>query len=170
MSGRVVVVTGASGGVGRATARAFGALGDSVALLARGETGLDGAVEDVEKAGGDRAGHPDRHGRLRPGRGGRRAGRARARADRRVGERGLQPRCSRRSRDHPGEFQRTTEVAYLGYVHGTKAALDRMLPRDRGVIVQVGSALAYRGIPLQTRLLRGQARDPGLQRVAARAS
>jgi len=48
------------------------------------------------------------------------------------------------------EFRRTTEVSYLGYVHGTKAALNRMLPRDRGVIVQVGSALAYRGIPLQS--------------------
>jgi hypothetical protein len=49
----------------------------------------------------------------------------------------------------PAEFRRVTEVTYLGYVYGTLAALKRMLPRDRGVIVQVGSALAYRGIPLQ---------------------
>jgi NAD(P)-dependent dehydrogenase (short-subunit alcohol dehydrogenase family) len=51
------------------------------------------------------------------------------------------------------DYKRVTEVTYLGYVHGTLAALKRMLPRDRGVIVQVGSALAYRGIPLQTGLL-----------------
>jgi NAD(P)-dependent dehydrogenase (short-subunit alcohol dehydrogenase family) len=50
----------------------------------------------------------------------------------------------------PDEFRRATEVTYLGYVYGTRAALDRMLPRDRGAIVQVGSALAYRGIPLQS--------------------
>ena len=53
-------------------------------------------------------------------------------------------------RDHAEEFRRVTEVTYLGFVYGTMAALERMLPRDRGTIVQVGSALAYRGIPLQT--------------------
>ena len=65
------------------------------------------------------------------------------------------------------EFRRVTEVSYLGYVYGTMAALQRMMPRDHGTIVQVGSALAYRGIPLQIGLLRRQARHPGLHRVAA---
>ena len=67
----------------------------------------------------------------------------------------------------PEEFRRVTEVTYLGYVHGTRAALRRMLPRDRGTIVQVGSALGQRGIPLQTRLLRRQACPRGVSRVAA---
>ena len=70
----------------------------------------------------------------------------------------------------PDEFRRATEVTYLGAVWGTRAALKRMLPRDRGTIVQVGSALAYRGIPLQSAVLRRQARDEGLLRVAAHAS
>ena len=67
----------------------------------------------------------------------------------------------------PAEFRRVTEVSYLGYVYATMAALQYMRPRDRGTIVQVGSALAYRGIPLQIGLLRRQARDPGLPRGAA---
>ena len=67
----------------------------------------------------------------------------------------------------PDEFRRATEVTYLGSVWGTMAALRRMRPRDRGVIVQVGSALAYRGIPLQAAYCGAQARAPGLPRVAA---
>jgi len=62
----------------------------------------------------------------------------------------------------PGDFRRVTEVTYLGYVYGTMAALRRMLPRDRGRILQVGSTLAYRGIPLQSAYCGGEACDPGL--------
>ena len=150
MSGRVVVVTGASGGVGRATARAFGALGDSVALLARGESGLEGAVKDVENEGGTALAIPTDtadYGQVEA---------AAERVERELGPIDVWVNVAFSSVFAPftqismEEFKRTTEVAYLGYVHGTKAALDRMLPRDRGVIVQVGSALAYRGIPLQT--------------------
>jgi NAD(P)-dependent dehydrogenase (short-subunit alcohol dehydrogenase family) len=147
---RVVVVTGASGGVGRAVARAFAERGDDVALLARGRTGLEGAAQDVERAG-------------------RRAlavecdmadwEQVRAAADRVEHELGpidvwvnvaFTSVFARFVDIEPEEYRRVTEVSYLGYVHGTRAALDRMLPRDRGAIVQVGSALAYRGIPLQT--------------------
>ncbi|HET8581976.1 MAG TPA: SDR family oxidoreductase [Jatrophihabitans sp.] len=147
---RTVVVTGASGGIGRATARAFGARGDRVALLARGEEGLDGAASDVREAGGapltvpiDMADCPA----------------VLAAADRIEEELGpidvwvndaFSSVFAPFDEIKPEEFQRATEVSYLGYVWGTKAALSHMKPRDRGTIVQVGSALAYRGIPLQT--------------------
>ena len=150
MSGRVVVVTGASGGVGRATAQAFGALGDSVALLARGESGLDGAVKDVENAGGRALAVPTDTADYQQ------VEAAAEQVERELGPIDVWVNVAFSSVFAPftqiamDEFKRVTEVAYLGFVHGTKAALDRMLPRDRGVIVQVGSALAYRGIPLQT--------------------
>ena len=147
---RISVVTGASGGIGRATARALAARGDAVALLARGEDGLEGAAEDVRRAGGtplplevdvaDFAAVDE----------------AAARVEKELGPIDLWVNDAFSSVFAPfseidmAEFRRTTEVSYLGYVHGTKAALTRMLPRDRGVIVQVGSALAYRGIPLQS--------------------
>lgn len=148
--GSVVVVTGASGGVGRATAVAFARKGAKVALLARGDEGLEGASESVTRAGGvplainvDMADHE----------------RVDAAADRIEHELGpidvwvnvaFTSVFAPFTRIRPEEFVRVTEVTYLGYVHGTRAALDRMLPRDRGVIVQTGSALAYRGIPLQS--------------------
>src|SRR4051794_8755392 len=146
----VVVVTGASAGVGRATARACGARGDDVALLARGEDGRGAA----EREGGDTGGR----GLAIP-------------TD--VADADQVEAAARRAEEElgpidiwvndamttvfapvwevtPDEFRRATEVTYLGFVWGTMAALRRMRPRDRGTIVQVGSALAYRGIPLQS--------------------
>ena len=130
--------------------RAFARRGADIGLLARGIDGLEAARREVEAVGGRALVAADGCGRRRPGRGGGRTGRARARPDRRVGEQrhgvGL---LSRARSSGPRRYKRVTEVTYLGVVHGTLAALSRMLPRDRGTIVQVGSALAYRGIPLQ---------------------
>ncbi|GIH17392.1 hypothetical protein Raf01_55640 [Rugosimonospora africana] len=150
MAQRVIVVTGASGGVGRAVARLFGARGDKVALLARGADGLDGAAEDVMAAGGtplaievDVADYEAVDG-------------AAAMIEEKLGPIDVWINDAFSSvfapftQITPAEFKRITEVTYLGYVYGTRAALDRMLPRDAGTIVQVGSALAYRGIPLQS--------------------
>ena len=147
---RVVVVTGASGGVGRAVAQAFGRRGDAVALLARGEAGLQGAAADVEVAGGralpiavDTADFED-------------VDRAAERVERELGPIDIWVNVAFTSvfapfmKIEPAEYKRVTEVSYLGYVYGTHAALKRMSARDRGAIVQVGSTLAYRGIPLQT--------------------
>jgi len=147
---RTVVVTGASGGVGRAVARQFGARGDRVALVARGEKGLDAAADEIRKSGGravtlpvDVADHAA-------------VDAAAAKAEAEFGPIDVWVNTAFSSvfapftEIEPDEFRRVTEVSYLGYVYATRAALDRMLPRDRGTIVQVGSALAYRGIPLQT--------------------
>jgi NAD(P)-dependent dehydrogenase (short-subunit alcohol dehydrogenase family) len=149
-SDRVVVVTGASGGIGRATAQAFGARGAKVALLARGEVGLKGAVADVEAAGGRALAIPtdmaDYH---------------EVEAAAQIAEDSLGPIdvwvnvgfasvFAPFTEIGPEEYKRVTEVSYLGFVYGTMSALARMVPRDHGTIVQVGSALAYRGIPLQT--------------------
>jgi NAD(P)-dependent dehydrogenase (short-subunit alcohol dehydrogenase family) len=150
VAGRVIVVTGASAGVGRAVAREFGARGDTVALLARGEVGLDGAVKDVEAAGGRALALPTDvadDGQVAA---------AAIRAEEELGPIDVWVNVAFAgvfapfTEIRPDEFKRVTEVTYLGYVYGTRAALERMLPRDRGVVVQVGSALAYRGIPLQT--------------------
>jgi NAD(P)-dependent dehydrogenase (short-subunit alcohol dehydrogenase family) len=148
--GRIVVVTGASGGIGRAVACAFGAKGDQVGLLARGETGLDGAVGDVERAGGRALAIPTEVADY---------GQVEAAAEQ-VGETlgpidvwvngAFTSVFAPFTEIEPEEFKRVTEVSYLGYVYGTRVALDRMLPRNHGAIVQVGSALAYRGIPLQS--------------------
>jgi NAD(P)-dependent dehydrogenase (short-subunit alcohol dehydrogenase family) len=147
---RVVVVTGASGGIGRATARLFGERGDKVALLARGETGLRAAAEEIRDAGGQALPIPTDMADWDE---------VRAAAERTEEELGpidvwvnvaFSSVFAEFKDMDPAEFRRTTEVTYLGFVHGTKAALDRMLPRDHGVIVQTGSALAKRGIPLQS--------------------
>jgi NAD(P)-dependent dehydrogenase (short-subunit alcohol dehydrogenase family) len=148
-SSAVVVVTGASAGVGRATARAFGARGARVALLARGRPGLEAAGKEIEAEGGTPLAIPldvaD-------------SGAVDDAADRVERELGpidvwvndaMTTVFAPLSETRPEEFRRVTEVTYLGTVHGTMAALKRMRPRDRGAIVQVGSALAYRGIPLQ---------------------
>jgi NAD(P)-dependent dehydrogenase (short-subunit alcohol dehydrogenase family) len=147
---RTVVVTGASGGVGRATARRFGARGDRVALLARGEAGLAAAADDVTAAGGLGLAIPVDVSDAEA------VEQAADRAERELGPIDVWVNVAftgvfaRFVDIEPDEFRRVTEVAYLGYVHGTRAALRRMLPRDRGTVVQVGSALAYRGIPLQS--------------------
>lgn len=148
--GQVVVVTGASGGIGRATATAFGARGASVALLARGEAGLTGAARDVEAAGGRALVVPTDVAD---------PAQVEAAAERVENELGpidvwvnvaFTSVFSPFEKITPEEYRRVTEVNYLGFVYATMAALKRMTPRDAGTIVQVGSALAYRGIPLQT--------------------
>lgn len=149
-SPRVVVVTGASAGVGRAAARAFGASGASVALLARGERGLEGTAREVEAAGGRALALPTDVADYDQ------VDAAAARVEDELGPIDVWVNDAftsvfARVKDiDPHEFRRVTEVDYLGFVYGTKAALARMLPRDAGTIVQVGSALAYRGIPLQS--------------------
>ncbi|MEO5833197.1 MAG: SDR family oxidoreductase [Nakamurella sp.] len=147
---QVVVVTGASGGIGRATAAAFGARGARVALLARGAAGLAGAARDVEAGGGRALVVPTDVAD---------PAQVEAAAERVENELGpidvwvnvaFTSVFSPFEKIEPAEYKRVTEVNYLGFVYGTMAALKRMTPRDAGTIVQVGSALAYRGIPLQT--------------------
>jgi NAD(P)-dependent dehydrogenase (short-subunit alcohol dehydrogenase family) len=148
-AGEVVVVTGASGGVGRASAREFAARGAKVALLARGEAGLRAAAEDVEAAGATALPIPVDVADYA------KVAAAADQVERELGPITVWINAAFSSvfapvtEIKPEEFARVTEVTYLGYVHGTKVALERMLPRDRGTIVQVGSALAYRGVPLQ---------------------
>jgi NAD(P)-dependent dehydrogenase (short-subunit alcohol dehydrogenase family) len=145
-----VVITGASGGIGRAVARLYGERGASVGLIARGETGLDGAVRDVEEAGGkalalavDVADHAQ-------------VDEAAGQVEQLFGPIGTWINVAFVSVFAPfaditaDEYRRVTEVSYLGFVHGTMAALARMRPRDQGTIVQVGSALGDRSIPLQS--------------------
>jgi NAD(P)-dependent dehydrogenase (short-subunit alcohol dehydrogenase family) len=150
MKGKVVVVTGATSGVGRATAVELGRSGARVALLARGAEGLAAAAKDVEAAGGEALAVPTDV-----------ASSEQVDSAARTVEEALGPvevwvNNAMTSVFAPfkevsaDEFRRVTEVTYLGVVHGTMAALRTMLPRDRGTIVQVGSALAYRGIPLQS--------------------
>lgn len=148
--GRTVVITGASAGVGRAVARAFGRRGDRVTLIARGREGLEAAAEEVRKAGGSALVFPADVSD---------AARVEAAAD--ETEKAFGPIdvwvndamvtvLSPVSRMRPEEYERVTAVTYLGAVYGTLAALRRMRLRDAGSIVQVGSVLAYRGIPLQS--------------------
>ncbi|MCX2970034.1 MULTISPECIES: SDR family oxidoreductase [Streptomyces] len=148
--GQVVVVTGASAGIGRACARAFGARGAKVALLARGSVGLAGAAREVEEAGGTAL---PLEADVADAAAVREAAR---RAETELGPVEVWVNCAFTSvfapvaEISPEEYKRVTEVTYLGFVYGTKAALELMRPRDRGAVVQVGSALAYRGIPLQS--------------------
>lgn len=147
---KVVVITGASAGLGRAIAREFGEHGARIGLIARGKDGLKGAKNEIEKLGGKAIAIPTD-----------------------VGKSAQVQKAARKVEDtfgpidvwinnamvsvfspfksvKPDEFKRVTEVTYLGQVYGTKAALESMLPRDEGTIILVGSALAYRGIPLQS--------------------
>jgi NAD(P)-dependent dehydrogenase (short-subunit alcohol dehydrogenase family) len=145
----VVVITGASAGVGRATVRAFAQRGANIGLLARGRDGLEGTRRDVEKAGGQALVLPADVAQAEQ------IEAAAEAVEQRFGpidiwiNNAMVSVFSPIKEMLPEEFKRVTEVSYLGYVYGTLSALKRMLPRDRGVIVQVGSALAYRGIPLQ---------------------
>ena len=147
--GKVVVVTGASAGVGRAIVRAFAAQGANVALIARGKDGLEGARAEVEKHGGRALVLP-----LDVGDAGA-VERAAEQVEEKLGPIDVWVNDAMVSvfapiiDTTPEEFRRVTEVTYLGYVYGTLAALKRMKPRNEGVIVQIGSALAYRSIPLQ---------------------
>ena len=146
----VVVITGASAGVGRATAQAFARQGASIGLLARGRAGLEAAQREVEELGGKGLVLPTDTADAEQ------VERAAETVEHTFGPIDVwvnNAMCSVFSpvkEMTPADYKRVTEVTYLGYVHGTLAALKRMLPRDRGIIVQVGSALAYRGIPLQS--------------------
>src|SRR4051794_5838496 len=148
--GKVVVVTGASAGVGRAAARAFAARGDRVGLVARGTDSLQGAAQEVSEAGGEPlvaaadVADPEQlddaattiEAELGP-------------IDVWVND-AMATVFAPFAEIEPDEYERATRVTYLGVVWGTRAALRRMRSRGKGVIVQVGSALAYRGIPLQS--------------------
>jgi NADP-dependent 3-hydroxy acid dehydrogenase YdfG len=146
----VVVVTGASAGVGRAVAHAFARSGARVALLARGEEGLRRAAHEVEQLGGTALVIPTDVADAKA---------VDAAAELVEGTFGpidiwindaMATVFAEFADIHPDEYRRATEVTYLGAVHGTMSALHRMLPRDHGTVVQVGSALAYRAIPLQS--------------------
>jgi short-subunit dehydrogenase len=146
----VVVITGASAGVGRATAREFGKHGARVALLARNEEGLEGARKEVEVAGGEALPIPTDVADPEQ------VEAAAERVEQELGPIDVWVNDAIAVIFSPfkdielEDFKRSTEVCYLGTVYGTRSALNRMLPRDRGTIVQVGSALAYRAIPLQS--------------------
>jgi short-subunit dehydrogenase len=146
----VVVVTGASAGVGRTVVREFAKRGAHIGLLARGKAGLEGAKRDVERLGGkalaistDVADADE-------------VFKAAKQVEAKFGPIDTWVNVAMASvfspvkEMDPEDYQRVTNVTYLGFVNGTLAALKSMLPRDRGTIVQVGSALAYRSIPLQS--------------------
>lgn len=146
----VVVITGASAGVGRAVARRYAQEGAHIGLIARGIEGLEGAKSDVEKLGGKAiicqgdVANPET------------TEKAAEMVEKEFGPIDIWVNNATTSVFSPikemkaEEFKRVTEVTYLGVIYGTLAALKRMLPRDKGSIVLVGSALAYRGIPLQS--------------------
>ncbi len=147
---QTVVITGASAGIGRATARLYGQRGASVALIARGSKGLDAAAREVEEAGGKALPVPADMADAAS------AEIAAEAAESQFGPVDVWVNVAFSSvfapftQIAPEEFRRVTEVSYLGFVYGTMAALARMKPRDHGTIVQVGSALGYRSIPLQS--------------------
>lgn len=146
---KIVVVTGASAGVGRAIVRAFGARGAHVGLIARGIDGLEAARREIEEMGGRALVLPlDVADPVA-------VDAAAERVERELGPIDIWVNNAMVSVFAPvadttaAEFKRVTDVTYLGYVHGTLAALRRMRARNRGKIIQIGSALAYRSIPLQ---------------------
>jgi NAD(P)-dependent dehydrogenase (short-subunit alcohol dehydrogenase family) len=145
----VVVVTGASAGVGRAIARELGRRRARVGLLARGVEGLEAAKREIEAAGGEALVLPTDVSDAEA------VERAAEQVEATFGPIDIWINNAMASvfapvlELKPDELRRVTEVTFLGYAYGTMSALRRMVPRDRGTIVQVGSALAYRGIPLQ---------------------
>lgn len=147
----VIAITGASGGVGRATVRRFATRPDvKLALIARGRKGLEGARHEAEQAGATaiviQADVADPQA----------VENAAQRVEEELGPIDIWVNVAMTTvfgpflSVTPEEYKRITEVTYLGYVNGTRAALRRMAPRNTGTIVQVGSSVAYRGIPLQT--------------------
>jgi NADP-dependent 3-hydroxy acid dehydrogenase YdfG len=150
MATETVVVTGASAGLGRAIAKEFGRKGAQVVLLARGQQGLDGAAAEIESVGGKALAMPTDVADAQA------VEAAAEAAEKKFGpidiwvNNAMTTVFAPVKEMKPEEYKRATEVTYLGVVYGTLAALKRMLPRDRGTIVQVGSALAYRSIPLQS--------------------
>jgi NAD(P)-dependent dehydrogenase (short-subunit alcohol dehydrogenase family) len=145
----VIAITGASAGVGRAIALEFARHGAAVGLIARGAAGLEAAARDVAAAGGSAYAHSADVSDFAA------LEEAAEAIEMQLGpidvwvNNAMTTVFSFFDDVEPDEYERATRVTYLGTVWGTKVALKRMLPRDRGTIVQVGSALAYRGIPLQ---------------------
>lgn len=150
MKDRVVVITGASSGVGRACVSAFAGQGAKLGLLARTEEALDHAVEEARQLGAQAIARPTDVTDADA------VEQAAAAIEQQLGPIDVWVNCAMATvfapviATTPAEYRRVTDTTYLGYVHGTLSALRRMQPRDRGVIVQVGSALAYRSIPLQS--------------------
>ncbi|HJL17586.1 MAG TPA: SDR family oxidoreductase [Sandaracinaceae bacterium LLY-WYZ-13_1] len=146
---QVIVVTGASAGLGRAVTREIARRGARVGLLARGEQRLETTLEEVRELGSDGVAIPTDVADPDA------VERAAVRVEEALGpidvwiNNAMVTVLSRLIDLTPDELRRVTEVDYLGSVWGTQAALRRMMPRDRGQIIQIGSALAYRGIPLQ---------------------
>jgi short-subunit dehydrogenase len=146
----VVVVTGASAGLGRATAVSFAKRRARLGLLARGRRGLEGAKREVESAGGEALAIPTDVSNSDA------VEAAAQQVEEKLGpidvwvNNAMVSVFSPTEQMKPEEYKTVTEVNYLGTVYGTLAALKHMQPRNRGHIVQVGSALAYRGIPLQS--------------------
>lgn len=145
----VAVVTGGTAGLGRATARALADAGWDVAVLARGVDGLEGTVADVASRGRRALGvvcDVAHHQQVDD---------AAAQVERELGpvevwvNNAMASVFMRFLDVDPADYERANAVTYLGTVNGTRAALRSMVRRDRGVVVQVGSALAHRGIPLQ---------------------
>ncbi|HET9097295.1 MAG TPA: SDR family oxidoreductase [Candidatus Baltobacteraceae bacterium] len=146
----VVVITGASGGIGRAAVREFARHGSRLALFARGEEGLEAARREAEDLGAHAIAIPTDVANYDE------VERAAQRAEQELGPIDIWVNVAFTNVFSefwdvtPDEWKRLTDVTYLGYVWGTMAAMKRMRPRDRGTIVQVGSALCYRSIPLQS--------------------
>lgn len=150
MAQKTVAITGASAGIGRAAARAFAARGYKVGLIARASARLEAACREVDAAGGTGLAVPADVSDAEA------VDRAAEHIERNLGLIDVWINAAMATvfapfhLIAPDEYRRATEVIYLGFVHGTMAALKRMRPRGRGTIVQVGSALAYRSVPLQS--------------------